>query len=220
MKPLNRLVDRLHDWVHARVGKLAKTLNSVFKGRLSATMVTLSGAAAHLPIAWLIAAGRHQLAAVLLVIFGLFDVLDGELARVQNRASSRGMLLDASTDRFKEVVLYIGVAYYFAALGRPYLPSWAVAACGASLAVSYVKAKGETALGPLSRQRATRLPTELNVQQINRLFAGGLGRFEVRISLLIAGLAIGQLTAAVISVALLASLSALARLISISRALA
>jgi phosphatidylglycerophosphate synthase len=161
---------------------------------------------AHIPIAILIATRHNLWAAILLIVFGLFDTLDGELARLQKRESVKGMLLDAVTDRYKEVMLYSGAAYALVAGGSPYIAVWAVIACGASLSVSYVKAKGETAY----------LSQKHKEVKINNLFKDGLMRFEIRMVVLIIGLLTNYLGAAVIIIAIMASFTALSRLIKIS----
>lgn len=188
---------------------IAKLLNTISGGKLSPTFVTITGLLAHIPIAWLIATRHNLWAAGLLVIFGLFDTLDGELARLQQRASSAGMLLDATTDRMKEVLLYMGVAYAFVATGEANMVVWAMAALGGSLLVSYVKAKGETAVKH----------SHLSPNEINRLFSDGLMRFEVRMGVLVLGLLLNHLLAAVIFIALASWLTAISRLINISQAL-
>jgi phosphatidylglycerophosphate synthase len=184
-------------------------LNRLTGGKLSPNVVTIVGLLAHLPIAYLITQHYFYWAAGLLVVFGLFDTLDGELARLQNKASSAGMVLDASTDRFKEVFLYTGVAYWLAGTAHPRQAVWAVAACGASLCVSYVKAKAETAIKDL----------KLTVNEINRLFQDGLLRFEVRMALLVVGLLADRLVLVVASIAVLASFTAIERLIRVQRQL-
>lgn len=187
--------------------RVAQALNRVTDGKLTPNGVTIIGVLMHIPIAWLIAIESNIWAGILLIIFGLFDTLDGELARLQKRASNTGMLLDASTDRFKEVLLYIGVAYALAQTDTPSLAAWAVAACGASLSVSYVKAKGELAVKD----------SGLSANQINRLFQDGLLRYEVRMGILVVGLFSGWITAATIIIAVLSTYTALDRLIKISK---
>lgn len=201
---------KLLDWVRSmarqRMSVFAKVLNDLSGGRISPNMVTITGLLAHMPIAWLIATRHYVWAAGLLVIFGLFDALDGGLARLQNKASSAGMLLDATTDRVKEVLLYSGVAFAFVELGRPRIAIWVVAACGASLCVSYVKAKGETAVKDAG----------LTPNEINRLFSSGLFTFEVRMVVLIIGLLTGQLASAIICIAIFGTYTLFERLIKIS----
>jgi len=189
--------------------KIAKGLNQISRGKVSPNFITLLGLFMHIPIALLIAKGYFGYGAIGLVVFGLFDTLDGELARLQNRASAAGMLLDASTDRMKEVMLYTGSAYALACMGRPHATAWAVAACGASICVSYIKAKGEMAIKD----------TKLTPNQVNRLFQDGLGRFEVRMFVLVVGLLANQLLPALILITVLSTFTAFERLIKISRRL-
>lgn len=209
MGALNTFLDICRVVMRSGMRWQAKALNHISGGRISPNMVTLASLLGHVLIAYLIAA-RHPLwAALLLIIFGLFDALDGELARLQKRASAAGMLLDATTDRVKEVLLYTGCAYFFITLGYPYFAVWAVTAVGSSLLVSYVKAKGETAV----------VGSGLPPNEINRLFQDGLARFEVRMALLIIGLVTSLLAEMFVLITVLASLTILQRLIKISRSL-
>lgn len=162
----------------------------------------------HAPIAWLIATDHFTWAAVLLVIFGLFDTLDGELARLQDRASVRGMLLDASTDRLKEAMLYTGVAYILAAGPHPQTAAWAAAAAGISVSVSYVKAKGEAAVASSGK--------EIPHHVLNRMFSDGFLTFEMRMVVLLIGLLTDNLVFATAIVAVGAGFTVLQRLIRIS----
>jgi phosphatidylglycerophosphate synthase len=130
---------------------------------------------------------------------------------VQGTSSTRGMLLDASTDRMKEVLLYSGVAYSLALGMHPATAAWATAACGASICVSYVKAKGEAAVA----SGKAHIPHAV----LNKMFADGLMTFEIRMAILVAGLIFGQLLYAVVIIAVLASYTAFQRLLRISRQL-
>lgn len=206
---MNTILDSVRKLVRKCMHQIAVVLNRLSRGKLSPNTITLTGLAAHVVIAILVAQGSFAIAAIMLIIFGLFDTLDGELARLQKRDSAAGMLLDASTDRFKEVLLYMGAAYSFVATGDSYMAVWAVAACGASLCVSYVKAKGETAIAQ----------SNLTSSDVNRLFADGLMRFEVRMALFVLGLFLNQLALAVVIIAIGSSLTAIARLVKISKQL-
>lgn len=200
-----KLIDAIRAVVRRVMRVVARGLNSATSGHLSPNFITIVSLLAHLPIAWLIAQGYFGYAALGIVVFGLFDTLDGELARLQGKASSAGMLLDATTDRMKEVLLYIGAAYY----DNGYFATWAVVACGGSLLVSYVKAKGETAMSG----------GKLSANEVNRLFQDGLMRYEVRMFVLVVGLLVDQLAAALVIIAIASWLTAFSRLIKISRKL-
>lgn len=204
---LNTFLDTCRDSVRHVMNRIARGINHLTHGQVSPTSITLIALVAHVPIAWLIAIDQNVAAAVLLVFFGLFDALDGALARLQGKAGDAGMLLDAVTDRIKEVFLYCGAAYVLVSQGRPYFAVWAVAACGASLAVSYVKAKGETAVAG----------RDLTNQQVNRLFQDGFLRYEIRMFILFVGLLTGWLGIALIVIAVFSSFTAVGRLYRIIR---
>lgn len=207
MKLLNTFLDGCRTLVRGWMSLLAALLDKLSGGKLSPNAVTILALVMHLPIAWLIATNHFWWAALLLLVFGLFDALDGALARLQKRAGNAGMLLDATTDRIKETILYCGVAYALIESDHPKMAVWAVAACGASLCVSYVKAKGETAVSG----------NNLTPNEINRLFQDGLLRFEIRMTILIAGLVFDQLAAAVIIIAVFSTITAFGRLTKITK---
>ncbi|MCA9327972.1 CDP-alcohol phosphatidyltransferase family protein, partial [Candidatus Saccharibacteria bacterium] len=172
----------------------AAVLHRISGGRVTPNMVTWFGLLMHVPIAYCIATGHWVLAGVLLIVFGLFDTLDGELARLQGTVSDQGGFLDASTDRIKEVMLYTATAYVFVDTGeRPIVVALAVLACGMSVGVSFVKAKGEAIVA--TNKHTTNYP------ELNRLFGGGLFPFEVRMAVLVLGLLTGYLSTAVVIVA-------------------
>lgn len=222
MNPVNSLLDSCRSIVRGLMGGVANGLDNLSGGKISPNMITVTGLLAHIPIAGLIALGNmNLLAAGLLVIFGLFDTLDGALARLQKRDSSAGMLLDATTDRMKEVILYIGIAWgimsvsaagnqHYAALTMEGFVGilLVVAACGGSLLVSYVKAKGETAV-------AGKIPAN----EANRLFQDGLARFEIRMAILVVGLLANGIIEALLIITVLSWFTAIGRLIRISRSL-
>ncbi len=198
---MNNLLDSVRDVVRAFMVKVAGVLNNATGGKLHPNIITLTGLLAHLYIAWLIAHGSFRWAAILLIIFGLFDALDGALARVQNRASKIGMLLDSITDRLKEVILYAGIAYTFVASGSAFFAVWAVLACGISIIVSYINAWGEVVIKDI---KGTQHVT-------NKSFRMGFMTFEVRMFVLVLGLLSSYLKHAIIFITIFAIITALQR---------
>ncbi|HXW67210.1 MAG TPA: CDP-alcohol phosphatidyltransferase family protein [Thermoplasmata archaeon] len=79
--------------------------------------------------------------AVLIFLTGLFDVLDGEVARATGRASARGDLLDHVLDRYADLLLVVG----FAASGYAN-PILALLALASVLLTSYMGTQAQ-ALG-------------------------------------------------------------------------
>ncbi|HXQ93120.1 MAG TPA: CDP-alcohol phosphatidyltransferase family protein [Nitrososphaerales archaeon] len=79
------------------------------------------------------------LAAFSLVISGLFDILDGAVARVNRLVSKSGSFNDSTLDRLAEVAVYSGIIYagYTSSL-------FVLLALSFSLLVSYTRAKGDS----------------------------------------------------------------------------
>jgi len=63
--------------------------------------------------AWIAARGDLFLGAIILLIGSTFDMLDGDLARLQGKESRRGAFLDSNFDRLAESGLFAGLAWYF-----------------------------------------------------------------------------------------------------------
>jgi phosphatidylglycerophosphate synthase len=205
-----QFIEQVRNAIRHVIRRFAAWLNSHTGGKISPNMVTMVGFIMHIPIAYFIACGSFYIAAVLLVIFGLFDTLDGELARLQSRAGPNGMLLDALTDRLKEVVLYAGAAYKISAYSR-FGAMWCVLACGASLCVSYVKAKGEAALA--SQKHG------MDHHTLNYYFKDGLMSFEIRMTVLLIGLLTHELYIAIVFIAVTSLYTIVPRYRHIAKAL-
>ena len=84
------------------------------------------------------------LAGVLVLVFGIFDLFDGTLARATGRATRFGAFLDSTFDRAGEAIVYIGIAAGSLAGGFELGAVLAAAAMAASFMVSYTRAKAES----------------------------------------------------------------------------
>ena len=82
-------------------------------------------------------------AGALILFAGLFDMLDGQVARLGNMKSTFGALYDSVLDRYSELIMYLGICYYL--VGQHYFLSsiFAFVALMGSMMVSYVRARAE-----------------------------------------------------------------------------
>lgn len=110
---------------------------------VSPNVLTVLGVVGHLLAAGLIGMGYLIPGALVLLFFGLFDALDGALARFQDKVSKFGAFLDSVCDRFSEGFISIGLFYYLSSRVS-ILGSFLVllSVLGAVL-VSYVRARAE-----------------------------------------------------------------------------
>lgn len=96
-------------------------------------------------VAATVAAGQHWLlAGVLVLVGGVFDLLDGALARATGRANKLGAFYDSVFDRWGEGVVYVGIAWGCLAAEFGDGALLAGAAMASAFMVSYVRAKGES----------------------------------------------------------------------------
>jgi CDP-diacylglycerol--glycerol-3-phosphate 3-phosphatidyltransferase len=114
---------------------------------LTPNMATLIGLLLNGLAAAILASGQLRLGGIALLIAGLFDMVDGALARVTNRKTTFGAFFDSTIDRYSEGLTLLGVIIF--SLRQP--PSeahiWEVAlayvAALGSLMVSYTRARAE-----------------------------------------------------------------------------
>ncbi len=79
-----------------------------------------------------------------ILIAGLFDMMDGRLARVANLSSKFGAFYDSVIDRYSELVMFLGICYYL--ISHDYFLSslFAFVALIGSMMVSYNRSRAES----------------------------------------------------------------------------
>jgi CDP-diacylglycerol--glycerol-3-phosphate 3-phosphatidyltransferase len=105
--------------------------------------VTLVGLAGTVGCALLVGFGHMTWAGILLLIMGPVDAMDGALARMRNEASAWGAFVDAVTDRYSELFLFLGFLMYYMVHSNPLGILFAYLAAAGSVLVSYVKARAD-----------------------------------------------------------------------------
>ncbi|MDR1881790.1 MAG: CDP-alcohol phosphatidyltransferase family protein [Prevotella sp.] len=79
-----------------------------------------------------------------IVLFaGLFDMMDGQVARIGKMSSRYGALFDSVLDRYSELIVFFGICYYLIMQGYFFSSLFAFLALIGSMMVSYVRARAE-----------------------------------------------------------------------------
>ncbi len=82
-------------------------------------------------------------AGALILFAGLFDMLDGQVARLGNMKSVFGALYDSVLDRYSELIMFLGICWYLVAHHYFLSSLFAFVALIGSMMVSYVRARAE-----------------------------------------------------------------------------
>lgn len=79
------------------------------------------------------------IAGLFLLLSGIFDILDGSVARITNSVSNKGSFIDSTFDRISEIFIFSGIL-----LGEYTEPIFVLGALSFSLMVSYSRAKADS----------------------------------------------------------------------------
>jgi CDP-diacylglycerol--glycerol-3-phosphate 3-phosphatidyltransferase len=163
-------------------------------------MVTVAGLVVSLVGAIAVAAGLFVTGAIVLILSGLCDVLDGSLARRTNAVTTFGAFIDSTLDRITEIAYFGALIFHFAGTSTG----------GGVKVVLLLVALAGSFLTSYTRARAEGLGLECRV--------GWLERPE-RIALLVAGLLFGRvvLIGAIVVLAILTTVTFVQRIMHVRR---
>ena len=143
--------------------------------------VTLTGLGLNMGVAVLFIVGAEEgnrgdlrfvgWGGALILFAGLFDMLDGQVARLGNMKSTYGALFDSVLDRYSELFTFLGICYYL--VGHHYLLSsiFAFIALIGSIMVSYTRARAE-GLGVESKGGLMQRPERVVLLGVSALACG------------------------------------------------
>ena len=119
---------------------LARVLSAI---RVRPDALTVAGWVLSVCAATLFALGYTKTAGAVVLFAGLFDALDGAVARESNLMSSFGAFLDSTLDRLSESAIFVGIVFFYASSSMPYEALLAGVAMTFSLMTSYTRARAE-----------------------------------------------------------------------------
>ncbi len=142
---MNVIPQAVKDGFVKLVGPIARAL---IRWGVSPNTITTAGALVVVTSAIAFGMGEMRLGGGLLLASGIFDILDGQVARNGNRMSTFGAFYDSTLDRVGETAVFLGIALWFAQGGvpaarMPLAVGLAIAALSTSMLVSYTRARAE-----------------------------------------------------------------------------
>ncbi|MGD0780881.1 MAG: CDP-alcohol phosphatidyltransferase family protein [Dehalococcoidales bacterium] len=115
----------------------------VAKTPLTPNIITLIGFIITIGAGALVVTEHFLAAGIIVLVAGLFDMLDGALARMTNKTTRFGAILDSTLDRISEAILLISLLAVFARSGLATESILSGVALVGSLLVSYIRARME-----------------------------------------------------------------------------
>jgi CDP-diacylglycerol---glycerol-3-phosphate 3-phosphatidyltransferase len=83
-------------------------------GHISPNVLTVIGVSLNVGCGLLFGMGRFFSAGIALIVANLFDMLDGQVARLSGRVTRFGGFLDSSLDRLSDMVVFVGLMVFYA----------------------------------------------------------------------------------------------------------
>lgn len=83
-------------------------------GHINPNILTVIGVSLNVACGLLFGLGRFFSAGIVLIIANLFDMLDGQVARLSGRVTRFGGFLDSSLDRLSDMVVFVGLMVFYA----------------------------------------------------------------------------------------------------------
>jgi CDP-diacylglycerol--glycerol-3-phosphate 3-phosphatidyltransferase len=109
-------------------------------------VLTFLGLLINIVAAYLFAAGNFRWAGVVVIGAGLFDMVDGRVARETNRVTRFGGFFDSVLDRYSDLALLMGLLVYYASIDRFFYVVLTAIVMTGSVMVSYTRARSENTI--------------------------------------------------------------------------
>jgi len=128
--------EKIDGWVHALFPFL-------FRRAINPNLLTLLGTFVSVLAAVAFAFGAFPLAGALLILGGLFDLVDGVVARHFHVSTAFGAFLDSTMDRLVDMAVLFGIIVHYGIVGELMSVLLAGTVLVSSVLTSYAKARAE-----------------------------------------------------------------------------
>jgi len=115
--------------------------------RIHPNVLTFLGLVINTWAAFLFAAGRFRAAGLVVILAGVFDMVDGRVARETNRVTRFGGFFDSVVDRYSDVSLFFGLLVFYARGNRFFYVVLTALVMTGAVMVSYARARAESLIG-------------------------------------------------------------------------
>ena len=114
--------------------------------RIHPNVLTFIGLLINIWAAVLLARGQFFNAGLVIIGAGIFDMVDGRVARETNQVTRFGGFFDSVMDRYSDLALLIGLLVYYGTINRPVYVVLTAIVMMACVMVSYARARAENTI--------------------------------------------------------------------------
>src|SRR6266403_2021675 len=114
--------------------------------RIHPNVLTFLGLVINMLAAYLLAVGQFRWGGVVIIGAGLFDMVDGRVARETNQVTRFGGFFDSVLDRYSDLALLMGLLVYYGNISRPFYVVLTAIVMTGSVMVSYTRARAENTI--------------------------------------------------------------------------
>ncbi len=134
----------LRRFIGDKVERLFTTIEPLLPdNKIVPDILTFTGLAINLVGAFLFYEGYMKSAGIVILFAGVFDILDGAVARARNLATEIGAFTDSVVDRYSDFVIFGGVLAHFIKKGSITYSILLLFVISGAFLISYIRAKAE-----------------------------------------------------------------------------
>lgn len=111
--------------------------------KINPNVLTFMGLVINVVAATFLAMGQFRTAGFIIIFAGLFDMVDGRVARETNQVTRFGAFFDSVLDRYSDLGLLIGLLVYYGTISRPAYVVLTAIVMAASVMISYARSRAE-----------------------------------------------------------------------------
>lgn len=114
--------------------------------RIHPNVLTFLGLLINIYAAWLLGRGQFFYAGLVIIGAGLFDMVDGRVARETRQVTRFGAFFDSVVDRYSDLALLMGLLVYYANINRNFYVVLTAVVMTATVMISYTRARAENVI--------------------------------------------------------------------------
>ena len=114
--------------------------------KIHPNILTFIGLLINVAAAVLLGTGQFRTAAYVIIGAGIFDMVDGRVARETNRVTRFGGFFDSVLDRYSDLALLMGLLVWYGSINRPFYVVLTAVVMTGSVMVSYTRSRAENTI--------------------------------------------------------------------------